>query len=435
MLASYLSTFRSFHRNVLLHVAAISLIGFTFDGGVFSVVFNLFLLRLGYGPAFVGQVNAAGLITFALCSLPAGALGNRWGSRIAMIRGLAVMMTASVALALTEFVAGEQQAAWLFATYMLAFVGLALYFVNTAPYLMGVAGKGQRNHAFSIQSAVISMAAFAGSLTGGTLPGIFAALLGLTLESAAPYRYPLLFAALMLNLGILALTKAGDGEAEPLPPAPRRSYPTGFRVPRFRGVNRRGVNLRKLSQGFVALLLVISVIRVLQIAGSAVTMTFFNVYMDDGLGAPTAQIGLMAGIGRLLGIPIVLALPLLSARWGNPRLIIFSCVSTAFFLLPMAWIADPWAAGIGYMGVMAGSSIRYTAFMVFAMELVKPAQRGIMSGVSEMTAGISFSLMALLGGTLIVTSGYAGLFVTAAVLTLAGAVIFALYFRQYFGWR
>jgi hypothetical protein len=35
------------------------------------VVFNLYLLRLGYDPTFVGQINSIGLLTFALASMPA----------------------------------------------------------------------------------------------------------------------------------------------------------------------------------------------------------------------------------------------------------------------------------------------------------------------------------------------------------------------------
>ena len=47
-------------------------------------------LRLGYGPAFVGQVNAVGGLAFALSSLPSSFLGSRWGNRRTMILGLSL---------------------------------------------------------------------------------------------------------------------------------------------------------------------------------------------------------------------------------------------------------------------------------------------------------------------------------------------------------
>ena len=429
MLLNYSGTLRTFSRNIVLHLIAISLIGFTVDGGVFSVVFNLFLLRLGYGPEFVGQVNSAGLITFAVCSLPAGALGNLWGNRVAMIVGMSLMMVGSLLLSLAEFVPEGIQAAWLFATYMTSFGGVAVYFVNTAPFLMRETTAEQRNYAFAIQSAAISLAAFAGSFMGGFLPGIFASNMGLTLDSATPYRYPLLIAAILVSVGILALLATREDSAtasipQPLPPRPRRTYASHFRVPRV-----RGLTLSNLSRGFLVLLAVIAVIRVLQVGGMAVAMTFFNVYLDDGLGVPTSQVGILAGLGRLLGVPIVLSMPILSARWGNGRLVVWSSFSAALCLLPMALIPTWWAAGLGYMGVMAGSSIRYTAFMVYVMELVKPEQRSTMSAVSEMTAGLSFAGMALLGGYIIVGQGYSALFMIGAVATFLGTVLFWGYFR------
>lgn len=431
MFTSYLNAFRSLNRNVLLHFAAISVIGFTVDGGVFSVVFNLFLLRLGYEPDFIGQVNFAGLITFAIFSLPAGALGNWLGNRWSMILGLVIMMVSSVLLALVEFAPVAWQANWLLLTYPISFIGIAIYFVNTAPYMMSMVTEGQRNYAFSIQSAMISFSAFLGSMLGGVLPGVFATTLALNLDSAIPYRYPLLIAAIMVNMGIIVLLRAQNEESLPLraqpslhpPLQPRRAYASLLRVPRF-----RRVNWRVIGTGFVGLMAIIALIRVLQIAGMAVAMTFFNVYMDDGLGAPTSQVGYMAGVARLLSVPIVLAMPLMSARWGNQRLIIWATLSAFVFMLPLALIPNPFAAGIGYMGIMAGSSIRYTAFMVFSMGLVKPEQRSILSGISEMTAGLSFALMALIGGQIIVSQGYTMLFLLGAGFSLLGTFIFWGYF-------
>jgi predicted MFS family arabinose efflux permease len=88
------------------------------------------------------------------------------------------------------------------------------------------------------------------------------------------------------------------------------------------------------------------------------------------------------------------------------------------------------AAAIGFIGVGAANVIRYPAFLVYSMELVREDQRQTMSGLSEMTAGVSFSLMALLGGYIITSSGYTSLFLTGAIFVFAGAAFFAAYFRR-----
>ena len=428
MFSAYIATLRSFPRNVWLYFAAISLIGFTVDGGIFSVVFNLFLLRLGYGPEFVGQINAAGLLAFALCSLPAGALGSRLGNRRAMIVGLVILMVSSLLLASTEFVPLSWRVLWLFSAYICFHSSIAIYFVNTAPFLMATTTQAQQNYAFSIQSAMISTAAFLGSMAGGFLPGIFAGLGGMTLAMATPYRYPLLIAGVVLSGGIAALLWAQDeptlARSQPLPPRPRRLYPSFFHVPRFGPINWQAID-----RSYVRLLVLVSLIRFFQIAGMAVLMTFFNVYMDDGLGAPTAQVGLLTGLSRLLAVPVVLCMPLLSARWGNRNLAIGSSLSAFFFLLPLALVEQWWAAGFSYMGVMAGSSIRYTSFLIYIMAMIRPEQRSFMSGINEMTAGLSFAGMALLGGYMIVERGYRDLFLLGAVLTLLGTLLFWVYLR------
>ncbi|MBX3015536.1 MAG: MFS transporter [Caldilineaceae bacterium] len=430
MLSSYLTTMRTFGRTVWLYFAVMSLIGFTIDGGIYSVVFNLFVLRLGYGPEFVGQVNSVGLLAFALCSLPSGTLGARLGNRRAMIVGLLTLMLSSLLLAFSEFVPAPWQESWLILFYMGYHSSIAIFFVNTAPFLMATTHESQRSHAFALQSAMISSAAFAGSLIGGVLPGFFARSLGMSLDAATPYRYPLLLAGAMIVIGIGLLYWAKEaaepavaGAPPPLPP--RRTYPSLFRVPRF-----GRFSWQNFDRPFVILLVVISLVRLFQIAGMAVLSTFFNVYMDNGLGAPTAQVGLITGLGRLLAVPIVLTMPMLSARWGHRHLVTISSLSAVFFLLPLALIPQWWAAGLGYMGIMAGSSIRYTSFMVFIMAKIKPEQRSFMSGLSEMTAGLSFAVMALLGGYIIVNQGYQTLFLVGAGATLVGTLLFWGYFRE-----
>ena len=65
-----------------------ALIGFTIFVGVYTVLLNLYLLRLGSNPLLIGQISAVRALSFALFSMPAGLLGDRWGSRLTMIVGM-----------------------------------------------------------------------------------------------------------------------------------------------------------------------------------------------------------------------------------------------------------------------------------------------------------------------------------------------------------
>ena len=54
MVAAYWRALRLFSRDVHFYLITAALIGFTVFGGIYAVLLNLYLLRLGYGPPFVG---------------------------------------------------------------------------------------------------------------------------------------------------------------------------------------------------------------------------------------------------------------------------------------------------------------------------------------------------------------------------------------------
>ena len=175
MLGSLVSTFRNFNRSIRLFLLASLLLGLGVDG-VYAVLFNLFMLRLGYDADFIGVVNSAGLFAFAFVGLPAGLLGSRWGSRIMLVGGLVFVLTGAILLPFAEFGPKSMQGGWLIASYVLLMGGWSAVFVNGSPFMMSASSGEGRNTLFSIQVAVTSLASFAGSLIGGFMPEIISAL-------------------------------------------------------------------------------------------------------------------------------------------------------------------------------------------------------------------------------------------------------------------
>ena len=401
---TYLHILRDFNRDVRLYLITTMLIGLTVDGGVYTVLFNLYLLRLGYGPEFIGLVNGSGMLIFALFCLPAGALSGRLGNRRMMIAGLTLLLIGCGLLPFTEIHTGNWRAGWLFITWCFAFIGFAIYFVNTAPFAMKVAHQSERSHVFSVQAALWSLAGFAGSLIGGFLPGIFAIYLGVSLDQAAPYRYSLLAASLLLIPSVLAIAATREGPTQATKERPTKGQASPLRL--------------------IALL---TLIRLLVVTGVGTLFTFFNVYMDAGLHISTVHIGVLSAIGRLLSIPTALIVPLLTRRWGNGHTAAWASFGTAISMLPLILISHWSAAGLGFIGVLALTSIRYPTFLVYTMEVVSPARRGTMSGAGEMASGLSFSAMALGGGYIIESLGYRSFFLTGASLTVIGTLSFLIH--------
>ncbi len=404
---SYLQVLSSSSRSARLYFITASLIGLTLEG-IHALLFNLYLLRLGYGPEFIGLINGIGMCAFAICSLPAGRLTQRWGCRRTMLTGLVLVIVGYGLLLLVEFEPGIWRNCWLIASFVVVSVGAAVYFVNTAPFLMNVTSGTERNHVFSVYAAIGSLAGFTGNLAGGILPAFFGKTLGDSLSQPAPYRWALLVATLLL-LPAIVIVRATTSDS-----SPRRA--SGKRV--------EGGSSR------FTLILLLSLIRMLTITSLAVVHFFFNVYLDAELEVSIVQIGFVLAVGRLLAVPAALVIPLLTPRWGNGGISLWSSLGSAISLVPLALVPHWGVASLGFVAVMALASIRYPTFMIYTMEVVSPEQRGIASGAGEMAAGGSFAFMALSGGYLIVTLGYNSLFLTGAVLTGIGTFIFWLNFRN-----
>ncbi|MEM8863103.1 MAG: hypothetical protein AAGD96_32735, partial [Chloroflexota bacterium] len=111
MIGSLVSAFRGFNRSIRLFLFASLLLGLGVDG-VYAVLFNLFMIRLGYDADFIGVVNSAGLFAFAFVGLPAGMLGSRLGSRKMLIGGLVFVLIGASLLPLADFML-DWQGGWL----------------------------------------------------------------------------------------------------------------------------------------------------------------------------------------------------------------------------------------------------------------------------------------------------------------------------------
>ena len=138
-------------RDVRLFFVATFVIGLTLMDGIYPVLFNLYLLRLGYGPEYIGVANAMGMLGYALFSLPAGIVARWMGIRQAMIGSLALATLTNLVLPLGEFLPTSlwlsmpAQDFWILAMRLLSTLGMALYYVTSVPFLIGATAPENRN--------------------------------------------------------------------------------------------------------------------------------------------------------------------------------------------------------------------------------------------------------------------------------------------------
>ncbi len=396
---------RTYSRDVRFILLVSAIMGFAIDGGVYTVIFNLYMLRMGFGPEFIGQVNSAGLLVFAIASLPVGALGGRFGSKPLMVAGISLCLAGSLALPFADVAPESWQAAWLLVSYVILHLGISCYYVNCSPVLVGATHHSERTRVIAIQSAMIGIFAFGGGMIAGFLPGLLISLFGWSSVAPTPYSAPLLIAGLMLIPAVILISRVS--------PVTQRSEEY---IGSEKGAPSAGIS-------FVGIVVAMSVIRFLQVAGVGSIVTFFNVYMDEALNTPTSLIGMLSAVSRLLAVPAALSVPFITRHVGNAATAIWVSILVVLFMAPLAFVPTWPAAGVSYIAVMACTSIRYPAFFVYLMEITPPQLRATMSGAGEMSAGFSFALIALLGGYIIAGPGFTTLFVMSALMTLTGTLL------------
>jgi MFS family permease len=389
MITIFLQKLRVFSRDARLFLLTYALWGGFF--GIQGVLFNLYLLRLGYGPEFVGWVNGIGRLIFGLFSRT-------------IIAGMCLGAAGFGLLPLAELIPVALRQGWVLTTFSLGWLGGALYVVNGNPFLMGATTTDERHHVFSVREALIPLAGVAGSLVGGLIPALLVRAFGVSLDQPATYRYPLLFAAALLIPGVPTLLATREVVVEQ--------------------EQKRVTQMGATPYGLIALLALVILLR-----STRTELTFFNVYLDAGLHVPISLIGVLMAVGKALAVPCVLIVPLLIERWGQFRTILVGTIGMALCLLPLALLPHWGAASLGYVGATALGLIVGPTFTVCTQEIVPSRSRALMSGATTMASGVSTSAMALGGGYIITVLGFPSLFLTGAGLTATAALAFWSCFR------
>jgi len=405
-LSLYWRQVRGLRREVWTILAAGAALGFTWYG-VSDTLLNLYLVRLGFGPRFVGLSAAVAILFYGLASIPAAILSRRLGFRRGMIAGILVWVGGSLALASSYLWPERVLPFWVVGTRLLASSGLALYWVSSAPYLAEVTAPGERPHAFSLMMSVNPLGTFLGSLVGGLLPGWIAGAQG----GLAPGPYG---AALALGMTVYlpvlwALARVDGGRPET---SAQRAA---------RGVGR-------IPYGA---LLMIGGVCFLRVGGEYAARTFFNVYADSVWLAPTASIGLAISIASLMTIPAPLLTPPLVRRWGRLPTVAWGALGVSASMLLLALGGSFPAASGAYVAMNVAAAMARSVWTLVIQESVGAEWRSVASGVANLFSGLGVSAMAGVGGVLAASLGYSSTFMTGAVLVgLGSGVLWLVHWRH-----
>jgi predicted MFS family arabinose efflux permease len=276
-------------------------------------------------------------------------------------------------------------------------IGWSMLNVNLVPALVATTGARQRSSALATNSALRGLGTFLGTVTGGLLPGLFAGLLGLTVDATAPYRLGLWCSALLGAAALVPLYLIGQ-------------------------VGSAAAQRQAASRGPLPLPPIVLVMLhvFLSHGGWAACQAFSSAYMDTDLNLSPSSIGVLTGVGQFAAMLAPLLTPRLAARRGNGWLLLLTSVGIAVSMLPMGLIPHWSGAGLGRLGVISLSAMWLTTMQVFQMDLVPSEWHTVAYGAVAMAMGLSYGSVSLAGGYIVTAASYRTLFLLGSVVSLVG---------------
>jgi MFS family permease len=375
----------------------------------FFLVYNLYLLDVGFDEAFIGKISAAMTLGSLAITLPSGFLLNRYGIN----RVLQVCVLASgVSLFLRSLV----HVPWLLVLFaFLNGAAIGAWMVSIPPFLTQNTRPEIRSRAFSLcYGTFLGAGALAGVLSG-ILSRYLASWFGAEAFSELFIKQYMLFGCSALIVlaffPLLFLQEKIDDLTEVATP-----------VFRF-----AGSLMRIQSRRFILRLLVVLVLWSFFVGSFP---PFFNVFFHQRYSQSLEGIGKVFSISQFCQVLAVLSMPWLVRRVGRVPAIFFMQLAAAVFLPVLILTKNVQLAGLVYLTYLSFQVMCEPALENFIMDSVLPGERNVVSGLRYMTLFLTQALAVWISGYAIRQFGYSSLLVALAFLGVCASLTFYAFFHS-----
>lgn len=399
-LAVYADRVKAFSPNARLYLSSVIFLGAAI--GVYRLLFNFYVLSLGYNEALLGTLVTTSSVTALITAMPLGYLIDIIGQKRAMVSGASAMILAIVIMVLFPsagmFVAGS----------VLLGLGQSLNGVAMGPFLMENSGEKERTYLFSFSSGLTMASAFAGNWIGGYLPTWMAGLQGGSPTSPMAYGW---------SLGVIAVIAMGG------------LIPLFFLRPVVLDHDQRSMfapisffakNTRLLTR-LILPMLVTSL-------GAGLIMPFLNVFYRQVHNQPDPVIGSMFAWGSLaMGVGLLLAPPL-ADRYGKIQVVVVTQALSIPFLFMMGFSPYYALSAAAYYIRLTLMNMSGPVYQTFVMEKVDPSARATVASLVSMANSVGWAFSPQVSGWMQVNYGFDPAFSTTIVLYVISIYLYWRYF-------
>ncbi len=400
VLREYSSKIRLFKPNARLYLINVIFTGASM--GVFRLIFNFYVLSLGYNEAVLGNLVTTSSMTSLLAALPMGYLSDRLGRKASLIIS-GVMMSLSVfMMVLFPF---------LFVLYSMNIVlgaALSLSAVTMSPFLMENSGETERTYLFSFGVGLQTVSGSVGNWIGGYLPTWIAISRNTYPTSSIAYGSSLLAIGLSGVLGLIPLALMRMKML-------KHSERTVFAPISY--ARKNPVTLGKL----VLPMLLTSI-------GAGLIMPFMNVFFRQVHHQPDQVIGSLFAWGSLaMGIGLIIA-PVLADRMGKIQLVVITQGLSIPFLVLLGFAPWFWMSAASYYIRLALMNMSSPVYDTFVMEHVEAPARAMVASLVNMSATFGWAFSPTISGLLQVRYGFGPPFIGTIILYIFSVVLYWSFF-------
>lgn len=398
ILKEYIRTICGFHKNVKLLLLRSFLI--CLYTGIYGILFNLYILNLGYGADFLGLVLSTHVLASSAMSIPAGILCDRFDKKKLMVISGLFSTLAAVPLYLFA-------SPWSLLFFSIAggvFVSIAS--VTLTPLLAENCRKDDTVHVFSANSSISWIASILGCAIGGIVPGMWGTFAGLHVDSL---RLTLLSAVSLLVMGLAVMLLVKENKAAP--------------TCKCSAFSLKDIKLSPDILKFTLTSLTFGV-------ASGMIVPYFNVYFTQSLHMSVLDVGLIsafAGGVMILGFVVT---PYLTSKIGKIRTAVATKILAAPFLMGLALTKSFLAAAGAYVAYMFFINMAGPATTSFQMEQIKKEEQGFAVGMMMTGNYVAVSGSTLISGLLIAGGNYLLPFAATCAFYLITAGLLYYYFRD-----
>ena len=400
---TYLRRINQFSRNARFY-----LVGIIFSGigtGVYRLLFNFYVLSLGYDERLLGQLITVGSLTALIAAFPMGYLSDILQRKTAMILG-SLGTAVSVALMLLF------PSRWMFLLMNVVMgASQALTQISTGPFVVENSTRVERAYLYSFSMGFMNTANFVGNWLGGYLPKWMGMWQQVGATTTPAYVWALSVVVITAFLGIIPFLFIRQGQKEE---GEERSVFAPLQY-----FKENPVLLGKL----ILPTLLISM-------GAGLVMPFMNVYFRNVHGQSDAVIGTIFAWGSAATALGMLIAPMFADRWGKMPVVMATQGLSVPFLAVLGFVPVFEFVVAAYYIRVALMNMSTPIYQTFALEQIDPSARGMVASLNSMAWSFGWAFSPVVSGWVQVRYGFGPAFAGTILLYTVAVILYWLFFLK-----